>query len=463
MTTATARENMVELIRNRCGENVMLCYQCKKCTSGCPVVEAMDLTPNQIMRALQFDRADKVLNSKTIWLCASCKTCTTRCPNDIDITGVMDFLKSLALERGVPAKVPDVALFIKIATRNIKWFGRMFEAGLAGEMNLRTGQPFKDMDIASRLMKAGKLTVFPDIGFRFERQGKVEQREEDTRTVVSYYPGCALKGTSKEFDQSTRAVASQLGLVLEEPKGWTCCGTSAVHWKSEALGTNMSLDNLKLVKKSGHSAVTTPCAACFSHLKHAAVAAKERLHTGSADPGVEVEHIIDTMLDRVGLDKIKEKVTKPLKGLKTVCYYGCLLSRPPKMTGAQNPEYPMNMDHIVRALGAQTLDWSYKTDCCGASQAFTQNDLCLTLVERILQNAKDVGAEMVVVACPLCQANLETRQEGITKRGGPTFDLPVVFFTQLMGLALGLSGQQVGLQMMLHDPRPLLTAKGLLA
>ncbi|MDO8671723.1 MAG: heterodisulfide reductase-related iron-sulfur binding cluster, partial [Dehalococcoidia bacterium] len=411
----------------------------------------------------QFNQIDRVLNSKTIWLCASCKTCTTRCPNDIDITEIMDFLKSLALAKGVPPKVPGVAQFIKIATRNMKWFGRLFEAELAGEMNLRTGQPFKDMDIAAKLIKTGKLRFFPEVGFRFETQAKSERKTEMAQNVVAYYPGCSVKGTSREFDLSTRAVADLVGLVLEEPKGWTCCGTAAASWQSASLGTKLSLDNLKLIKKSGHTAVTTPCAACFWHLKHAAAEAKDGQHSDLEDPGVEVEHLINTMLDRIGLDKIKEKVTKPLKDLKAVCYYGCLLSRPPKLTGAANPEYPMNMDHIVRALGAQTLDWSYKTECCGASQAFTVTDLCLTLVERILQNAKDVGAEMVVVACPLCQANLETRQEGIAKRGGPNFDLPVLFFTQLMGLAMGLSSKEVGLPLMLHDPRPLLTAKGLLS
>ncbi|MDP2662221.1 MAG: heterodisulfide reductase-related iron-sulfur binding cluster, partial [Dehalococcoidia bacterium] len=151
----------------------------------------------------------------------------------------------------------------------------------------------------------------------------------------------------------------------------------------------------------------------------------------------------------------------PLTGLKVVCYYGCLLTRPPKIAKPKDTEYPMNMDYLMRALGAQTLDWSYKTDCCGASLSVTQTDKSLRLMQRILQNAQEVGAEAVVVACPLCQLNLDSRQDDIAAKMGVNYNLPIFYFTQLMGLALGLKEKDIALKKLLVDPMPLLRRKGL--
>jgi heterodisulfide reductase subunit B len=167
-------------------------------------------------------------------------------------------------------------------------------------------------------------------------------------------------------------------------------------------------------------------------------------------------------VNRIGVDTLAKQTKRPLSGLKLVCYYGCLLTRPPEITGADNPEYPMSMDRLLRALGAETLDWSYKTDCCGGSLSIIDTDKCLDLIQRILDNARAVGADAIAVACPMCHANLDSRQAGLAKREGRAYDMPVLYFTQLMALALGLGPKGAAVDGHLVDVRPLLRARGLL-
>jgi heterodisulfide reductase subunit B len=165
---------------------------------------------------------------------------------------------------------------------------------------------------------------------------------------------------------------------------------------------------------------------------------------------VTVQHLLDTLVDRVGLAKIEARVQKPLKNLKVACYYGCLVTRPPKITQAEHPEYPTKMDDLVRALGAEPVHWSYKTDCCGGSLGLTQTSLALKMSRKILQNARDCGAEVIVTACPLCHVNLDGRQSQI----GLDFQIPVLYITQLMALAFGLGEKQAALNKNIVDPRP---------
>src|SRR4030042_691061 len=162
--------DLAATIKKETGENAFLCYQCQKCSSGCPVAEHFDLAPNQLMRAIQFGQKEIVLHSTTIWLCAMCETCATRCPHDINITKIMDALKIMAQREGIESKVPSVPLFYRAALRGIKWFGRMYEAGLMGELYLRqmmAGQPNyqqvweNEMTLALKMFKAGKLKIFP--------------------------------------------------------------------------------------------------------------------------------------------------------------------------------------------------------------------------------------------------------------------------------------------------------------
>jgi heterodisulfide reductase subunit B len=167
---------------------------------------------------------------------------------------------------------------------------------------------------------------------------------------------------------------------------------------------------------------------------------------------VEVQHLVDTLVDRAGLEKIEAGVQKPLAGLKVACYYGCLVTRPPKMTDAEHPEYPTKMDDVLRALGAEPVDWSYKTDCCGGALSLTQTPLALELTQKILQNARDCGADVVAAVCPLCHVNLDARQGQMEL----DFQLPVLYLTQLMALAFGLGEKTAALKKNIVDPKPAL-------
>ncbi len=466
-TLEKMREDTAAAIQEECGEKALLCYQCLKCSSGCPLATDMDLTPSQILRAIQLGKADEVLNSKTIWVCASCETCSARCPQDIDIAKIMDTMKVVAQRLGIPSKVPTVPVFCKAATRSIERNGRVHELGMTMAFNLKSGNLLKDAALGQKLFAKGKLKLLPSKG-KYNKDVKARPIPKNT---VAYYPGCSLHSVATEFDLSTRKVAEVLGLGLDEPEGWTCCGTTVAKWTDPDKAVTGSLENLVMIEKMGHTKVTVPCAECFSRLRAAEhdVKADDSVRTMAASQlgydyqgKVEVQHIVDTFLE-MGTDLIKSKVTKSLSGLKLVCYYGCLLTRPPEIARPKDGEYPMNMDHLVRALGAETLDWSYKTDCCGASLAVTQTDKAVNLMQRILQNARDVGAQGIAVACPLCQLNLDSRQEDIAAKTGIRYNLPVFYVTQLMGLAFGLPEKDIALKKLLVDPMPLLKRKGLVS
>ena len=463
---------LAEAIQARSGENALLCYQCKKCSAGCPVAEYMDLAPNQVMRAIQLGRDDRVLNSQTIWLCASCETCFTRCPQGIDIPRIMDAAKNIARERGIKPRIPDVAIFYDLALDWIGRIGRVYELGLMGEFNLRTKQPLRNMDLAVKMFRSRKINVVPSISLS---RGKVAQRRVPRHTEakrVAYYPGCSLHSTASEYNASTKAVAEKVGLQLVEPKGWVCCGTGAAHTKSKELAAILPMRSLALVDANGDTRLTLPCAACYSRFKTAIHDVQEDPTLKQAvldkvgyeyDGQIEVQNLIDTFTKVVGLDEVERHVSRPLAGLKVVCYYGCLLTRPPEVTGEERPEYPMGMDRLLRRVGATVLDWSCKTDCCGASLMLTKTDIALDTTRRILQNAKDVGADAIAVACPICHANLDSRQYQVTQKFGVDYKMPVFYFTQLMGVAMGISPKRLELQKHFVDPKPLLRRTGLIA
>ena len=172
--------------------------------------------------------------------------------------------------------------------------------------------------------------------------------------------------------------------------------------------------------------------------------------------GMKIEHLLNTVTDRVGYGQVASKVVHPLKGLKVVCYYGCIITRPPKITQVKDYEYPTQMDRLMKVLGITPLDWSYKTRCCGVSLGITQLPIALELSRKILKNAKGVGADAIVVACPLCHVNLDARQRQIEEGFKEVYGLPIIYFTQLMGLAFGLKSEELGLDKHFVDPMPLL-------
>ncbi len=445
--------DIARLIQERVGENVHLCYLCRRCTSGCPVVEHMDLTPTQIMRSLQLGRADEVLRSKTIWLCSHCETCYTRCPYALDIPSIMDELTRIARERGVPAAVPEVQEFQEIANKWINRFGRLYELGIMAERNFRSGQLFKDLELAQKMLASGKLKLVPARPRKPKKAAKGAKGAE-APSGIAYFPGCSQDASAIELGTSIHKVAAKLGLELVEPEGWRCCGSGLAHGLPPAEGASHPMRTMALIDAAGFRKMTTGCAACFSRFRTAVYevehnpAVREAVaeKTGYCYPGgIQVDHLLDTFSNDVGLDKVAAAVVRPMKDLKVVCYYGCLLSRPPEITGFQHIDNPIKMDALVQKLGTTCLNWSYKTECCGASLMMTQTDVALEMTEKVLRNAQEVGADAVVVVCPFCHANLDTRQEQIAQRFGRKYHMPVIYLTQLMGVAFGLSPKEVAM------------------
>lgn len=494
--TVTFKTDLAREIRERSNENVFLCYQCKKCTAGCPVAAYFDLTPHQVLRACQFGQADLVLHSRTISICAACETCSTRCPQGIDIARIMDELEIIAQEMNIKSKAPTVPMFYKSANRGINWFGRMWELGLMAELYIREffagefdfKQLFKyDLMTAIKMFRSGKLKLLPSVARRPRNGRRQESLEPDTMSaypeapregprkpagdLISYYPGCSLHATGIEFNMSTKAIAEKLNLNLVEPEGWVCCGTSPAHNTNHYRSIKLPMQTLAIAQELGHSYMTMPCAACFSRFRIAMheVQNEPELRRKIAEDigfeytgGIKVDNLLTTITDKVGYEAAARPVIRPLEGLKVVSYYGCLLTRPPDVTGAEHPEYPMNMDQLLEAMGAEALDWSYKTDCCGGSLSLSTLDIALDLSQKILQNAIDVGADIIATACPLCHSNLDVRQKQISDEFGGEFYIPVVYFTQLMGVAYGLDAKTLGMDKHFSDAIGPLTEKGLL-
>jgi heterodisulfide reductase subunit B len=230
----------------------------------------------------------------------------------------------------------------------------------------------------------------------------------------------------------------------------------------------MPMRAIGTVERMGLTTLTSPCSSCFARLKHAehvavhdaAKAQQAAAATGYDYQGsVRVQHMLDTFMERAGMDKIAGRVEQPLAGLKVACYYGCLITRPAKVTGAEHHEYPMKMDYLMQALGAEPVAWSSKTDCCGGSLGLTRTEASVKMARRVLVDARSNGATAVVTMCPMCHMNLDARQ----KRMGFEEPLPIIHATQLMVLAFGLGERAALLNKNIVDPRPLLRSTGILA
>ncbi|MBM4333153.1 MAG: disulfide reductase [Deltaproteobacteria bacterium] len=277
---------------------------------------------------------------------------------------------------------------------------------------------------------------------------------------VSYYPGCALHGTAREYDESTRAVSQMLGVKLLDLPDWNCCGASSAHVTDESLALNLASRNLNIAREQGMD-VVIPCAACYSRFKSAEKEDSGNHREKAAKQDIRVLSLLEFLTDSELMNKIKNLKKRPLAGLKVVCYYGCLLVRPPRVTGAKNFENPDEMDWLMKLLGAEPVPWSYKTDCCGGSLVLTRTDIVRRLAQKILDKAMEAGAEAIVAACPLCQSNLDTRQEEISRETKKKYDLPVIYFTELVGLAMGHRDAGKWIKKHFVSPMKLLTSKGL--
>ncbi len=458
----TVTPDLARRVQKELGQNVYLCYQCVKCTSGCPVAEFFDWQPNQIMRALQLGQEDIALESQTPWLCASCQTCTTRCPQSLDITAIMEFLTREARARGIEPPVREVNIFNEAFMREVRLWGRVYEVGLMAEMNLRTGRPTQDFQLGMKMIRKRKIGFLP----KLTRPPRKVKPVPGAEKAIAYYPGCSLHSTAAEFDESARAVCEALDVQLIEPQGWICCGSSAAHRADPEAALRLPMENLALMEKSGFREVTMPCAACFSRHKVAQYETQHHENQKEAvaeaigyeyQDTVEVRSLVQTILEHAGAEGVADRVEMPLAGLRVVCYYGCLLTRPPQVTGAEHPENPQDMDVLLGALGAEVRDWSYKTTCCGAAHSLTRQDIVLKLSGDLIRHAREAGADVIAVACPLCHTNLDARQFQMELEE----PMPVLYFTQLMALALGLPPKAAALHKNLVDPRPLLASRGI--
>ena len=288
---------------------------------------------------------------------------------------------------------------------------------------------------------------------------------------ISYYPGCSLHSTGIEYDLSTREVCRVLGIELAEIKDWICCGSTPAHECDELMSLALPAKNLSLAAQADDSKqICAPCASCYSRLKFAQAKLKddklrkdvEEVIDAKFPDGIEVLNILDLIVEKVGLEAVAAKVIKPLAGVKAVCYYGCLLTRPPEITGKDQFENPTNMESVLESIKAGTLDWNMKTFCCGAGFALNETNVVLELTHKVLADAESVGANVISVACPLCHANLDGRQQQINEKFGTDFNIPVFYFTELMGLAFGIGAKALGINKHLTEAEDFLKERDLI-
>ncbi len=289
---------------------------------------------------------------------------------------------------------------------------------------------------------------------------------------IPYYPGCTLKAQGLGFEESAVAAASALDIEMEEMIRWNCCGTVFSLASDDLIHHAAALRNLIRVQETGNDRVVTLCSMCYNTLKRVNLEIKnneedlEKLNGFMYREedylgGVTVLHLLEILRDEIGFDAIAKKVKKPLKDLKITPYYGCLLTRP-KEIGLDDWEEPTVMEELLRALGATVVDDPFRGECCGSYHTVTSKDLIAERTRMIVSSARERGADAIVLSCPLCEFNLDARQEDTTERYTDFVGLPVLYFTQLMALSLGCEEEVCRFDLHYVDPRPLLKEKGIL-
>lgn len=272
---------------------------------------------------------------------------------------------------------------------------------------------------------------------------------------VGYFPGCSQTGTAKEYDISLRKVVEKLGTSFDELKDWSCCGATSAHVTNHQLSNALAMRNIMIAEQQGLDEMVAPCAACYNRLvlsqhesnKYPEVKAKvESILETKFTKDVKVMNLLELFM-KIGLEKIKENLKTELKGLKVACYYGCLLVRPSEITKFDDSEQPESMEKVVEMTGAKTVDWNSKVECCGAAHSIARRDIVLDLSQKILDDAKKHGANVMVVACPMCHTNLDMRQTAMKRVYPEHKDFPVLYLTELIGLALGMDEKELGINL----------------
>lgn len=282
-------------------------------------------------------------------------------------------------------------------------------------------------------------------------------------STFAYYPGCSLHATAREYDESIRAVAGALGIELRDIEDWCCCGATPAHAIDAESAHVLGAWNLARATATGAGPLLTGCASCYSRLRTAgndlrahpaeAQAVSARVG-GPIDPALEVIHVAQLLARPDVRAAVAEMVTRPLNGLKVACYYGCLLTRPRDEHPFDDAEDPTLLEDLVRLAGGEPVAWPLRLDCCGASLALPEPAIVHDLSGKLLAMAHARGAQAIMVACPLCHANLDMAQPAIAKRMKFDFALPVLYVTQVIGLALGIDARILGLHRHIVPVRP---------
>jgi heterodisulfide reductase subunit B2 len=268
---------------------------------------------------------------------------------------------------------------------------------------------------------------------------------------IGYYPGCSLLGSSREFDESARAVLKALDVELVEVPDWNCCGASSAHILDHELSIALPARILALAERAGITEILAPCAACSNRLLSARQTLQQHpemiadieeaieLPYGGTVAVVNILEVLDRLKERLA-----DRITAPF-ARKVASYYGCLLVRPPRVVTFDRPEDPQSMDRLLQAVGATPVDWPFKTECCGAAFSVTRTDIVASLSGKLVADAGKRGADAIVVACPMCHSNLDLRRGAINEHLHTSYAIPAMFITQVIGLALGLDAKTLGL------------------
>jgi len=286
---------------------------------------------------------------------------------------------------------------------------------------------------------------------------------------IPYYPGCTLKTTAKNFESSAIAALRALDVELVELKRWNCCGTVYSLASDDLIHKLAPIRNLIRVKEEGGARVLTLCSMCYNTLRQANMffekdkEASEKMNQFmdrevDYEGDVEVLHILKFLKDEIGFDNISKKVKNTLGELKIAPYYGCLLLRPSEIA-IDNPENPSLLEDLFHSLGIYTVDFPYKNECCGAYQTVNQIDLIADRTHTMISLARGCGANIMVTSCPLCQFNLETRQENLKEKYADFVEMPVLYFTQILGAALGVSKKDLRFDLNHFNPGALIYGK----
>lgn len=289
---------------------------------------------------------------------------------------------------------------------------------------------------------------------------------------LAYYPGCVLPTSGKEYDMSTREVFKALGIELVEIEDWSCCGATVAYNIDNLLALALPARNLAIAEKSGLD-MTTPCPTCSywlwktyeEVLQNGSI--KEKINKALNGTGLKyngtigAKHVLEVISRDISTKTVREKVVRPLTGLKVIPYYGCYVVRPPRKERFDSPENPTSMDELIDAIGATIVAWDMKTKCCGGSLMVSKEDIMLKLSYDLLRKAKSLDADCIVTPCQQCNLAMDAKQRDIEKAYNEKIDIPVLYFTQLLGLSLGIAPKKLGLDKNIVSTEKLLESLGI--